>query len=138
MRFEWRPLRAGEPDHELIWLCVTVAAAALLADWTLAGLSLPRCTFRAVTGLPCLTCGATRAALSLLHGEMASAWRFNPLATLAMGGVGVFDVYAAAVLTFGAKRIRMSFPSRRAWAITLGGGTALALANWVYLLRNGG
>jgi len=135
MRFEWRPLRAGEPDHELIWLCVTVASAVLLATWVLAGWPFPRCNFRALTGVPCLTCGATRAALSLLHGEWASAWRFNPLATLAMVGVGVFDAYAAAVLAFRAKRLRVRFPSRRVWKFTLGLGALLALANWVYLLQ---
>jgi|SRR5687768_5119350 len=39
----------------------------------------PRCVFHAVTGLACPGCGALRAAHSFLHGDFATAFRFNPL-----------------------------------------------------------
>lgn len=39
----------------------------------------PRCVFHVVTGLACPGCGALRAAHSFLHGDVAAAFRFNPL-----------------------------------------------------------
>ncbi len=41
------------------------------------------CTFRALTGWPCPTCGTTRAALAVLAGDLGAAWAASPLATLA-------------------------------------------------------
>ena len=135
MRFEWRSLRVGELDHELFWLCVTVTGAALLWCWLALALPWPRCTFLGLTGFPCVTCGATRAALSLLHADPAAAWRFNPLATITICGVGLFDVYAAAVLTMRARRLRVSVSSEASRKVLLGAVAVVAFANWVYLLR---
>jgi hypothetical protein len=39
----------------------------------------PRCTFHVVTGLDCPGCGGLRATHQLLHGEIAEAFRLNPL-----------------------------------------------------------
>ncbi|MGE5345925.1 MAG: DUF2752 domain-containing protein, partial [Acidithiobacillales bacterium] len=40
---------------------------------------LPPCFFHRVTGFPCLTCGGTRAVLSLLAGDLGVALHANPL-----------------------------------------------------------
>ena len=37
------------------------------------------CVFRNVTGLPCPFCGGTRSVGSILSGDLAEAWSFNPL-----------------------------------------------------------
>ena len=54
---------------------------------------LPGCTFRKLTGLNCPGCGMTRAAVAALHGQLGSAFRFNPLGMLllplALAGVGL-------------------------------------------------
>src|SRR5215204_2956963 len=39
----------------------------------------PRCVFYSVTGLACPGCGSLRAVHNLLHGELAAAFRLNPL-----------------------------------------------------------
>lgn len=39
----------------------------------------PQCFFHSVTGLDCPGCGTTRALHSLLHGDVAAAFRFNPM-----------------------------------------------------------
>jgi hypothetical protein len=39
----------------------------------------PRCVFHSVTGLACPGCGSLRAVHNLLHGELAAAFRLNPL-----------------------------------------------------------
>jgi hypothetical protein len=39
----------------------------------------PRCVFHSLTGLACPGCGSLRAVHNLLHGEVAAAFRLNPL-----------------------------------------------------------
>lgn len=39
----------------------------------------PQCVFHSVTGLDCPGCGTTRALHALLHGDVAAAFRFNPM-----------------------------------------------------------
>jgi hypothetical protein len=53
----------------------------------------PPCVFRAVTGLLCPGCGATRAVHHLLHGDVAGAFRLNAMLLL------VGPVLAIAVAT---------------------------------------
>jgi len=42
----------------------------------------PACWWYATTGLKCPGCGGIRATHQLLHGHLAAAWEFNPLAVL--------------------------------------------------------
>jgi hypothetical protein len=44
----------------------------------------PFCVFHRLTGLQCPGCGGLRAAHHLLHGEVMTAFRFNPLFVLAV------------------------------------------------------
>ena len=39
----------------------------------------PKCSLFSLTGLQCPGCGGLRATHQLLHGELLSAWRLNPL-----------------------------------------------------------
>ncbi len=136
MRVERRRLRAGELDHELIWLAVTVGAALLGFIWLALHLPWPSCTFRSVTGWPCATCGATRASLAFLQGDLGAAWRFNPMIAMGLVGIVLFDLYALWVVSTRARRVRFThFPmSARKW---IAGAIVLTVAgNWVYLLRS--
>ena len=135
MRLRWHRLRSGELDHELIWLLVSVTAAALAALWFALSLPWPRCTFLALTGLPCVTCGATRAAMAFLYGDLAAAWHFNPLASVLLGALALFDLYAAAVLITRAPRLRISLTSRLAPRLVAAVAIFAGLLNWGYLLR---
>jgi hypothetical protein len=40
---------------------------------------LPKCSFHFLTGLYCPGCGATRATYHLVHGQLAIAFRYQPL-----------------------------------------------------------
>ncbi len=42
----------------------------------------PSCRFRSWTGLDCPSCGLTRAFVSIAHGDLAAALRFNPVSPL--------------------------------------------------------
>ena len=133
MRIYWRRLQPGELDHELVWLLVSVTSAALGAAWFAMHLPWPRCNFRALFGIPCVTCGSTRSAIALLHGDISAAWAWNPLATFAMLAIVLFDVYAIGVLLSRSPRLRISF-GRAKWPL-LGLLIAAGGLNWVYLLR---
>jgi Protein of unknown function (DUF2752) len=128
-----RPLQPGEINHELIWLTVSLGGLGLAATWFALGLPWPRCAFHSLTGHPCLTCGMTRSTIRFFHGDFIGALRWNPLVFFALCALSIFDVYAFAVLTFPAPRLRLEFtaPEKnliRAFVIVL------LLANWVYLL----
>jgi hypothetical protein len=136
MRLLWRRRTARETDHELIWLAVSVAAIAGGAGWLALSLPWPRCPFFAVTGLPCLTCGATRSAIAFLHGDLFLALRWNPLAFVAFCAVIAFDLYAATVLVFQQPRLRIvdwSIPQKSAVRIA---AICLLALNWIYLLAH--
>jgi hypothetical protein len=136
MQFRWRRLAEHETNHEAIWLAVSAGALAAASVWLALGLPWPICVFHDLTGLPCLTCGATRCTMALLHGNVAAAWRWNPLAFLALAGVALFDLYALTVLLFRAPRLRIAALTQRAKNFTrLAIVIALAL-NWIFLLSH--
>lgn len=134
MRSYFRPLAPKEIDHELLWLLVSSGTFLVLAAWLALGLPTPQCAFHSITGLPCPTCGATRAAIQFLHGHFGTSLRFNPLAFFAFCAVIIFDLYAVAALTTRARRLRIeSFSGaaiKRVRAIAL----LLLACNWLYLL----
>ncbi|HEY2711981.1 MAG TPA: DUF2752 domain-containing protein [Chthoniobacterales bacterium] len=121
-------------DHELLWLVVSLGAVALLGFWLSLGLPTPHCAFRSLTGLPCPTCGATRAAWQFLHGHFLASFLFNPLAFLAYCIVVAFDLYAFAVLILRAPRLRFTGLTSAERAAVRYSVLALLAANWLYLL----
>lgn len=90
------------------------------------------CLFHRLTGLPCLTCGSTRALAALASGDVAGAFSRQPLAvavTIALGAV--FAAYTFCL--FAARRhvfVRLEPSEWRVAGLALAG---LALLNWVYL-----
>lgn len=59
-------------------LFILVIAAFMLRETGGAGL-MPGCVFRKFTGLDCPGCGMTRATYAALHGDLRSAFHFNPV-----------------------------------------------------------
>jgi hypothetical protein len=136
MRVSWRVLAARETDHELIWSSVSLGALAAAAIWFSLHLPWPPCMFLAVTGHPCVTCGATRSAIAFFHGQFLTAWKWNPLVFALFCGITVFDIYALIVLVTRAPRLRVS--QFTALEKNLGRLFVLALLalNWIYLLAH--
>ena len=66
----------------------------------------PRCVFHTLTGLACPGCGSLRAVHSLLHGELATAFRFNPL---------LLTVLPVAAIASVARHFLGSRPARPVW-----------------------
>jgi hypothetical protein len=106
------------------------AAAAPFAPAVAKG--LPPCPFHWLTGLPCATCGGTRALLALSRFDPGAAFLWNPLVTagalaFALGGLIAFG------LALAGREVRVPGP-------TLGLRVALTLAvasNWVFLVAAG-
>ena len=133
----WRRLRPGETDHEMIWLGVSLASLALTWLWLRLGLPLPLCPLHAMTGCPCPSCGATRCVRFALGGDFAAAFLMNPLALCALAATAFFDAYAATVLALRLPRLRAD--GLPAWA---GKSARLATvvtvaANWAWLVWRG-
>ncbi|KWT92861.1 DUF2752 domain-containing protein [Candidatus Magnetominusculus xianensis] len=69
----------------VIFLPVLTAAAAIVylydpsSSWF-----YPKCLFYRLTGLYCPGCGSTRAVHQLLHGNIAAAFKLNPLTVTAL------------------------------------------------------
>ena len=134
MQIHRRSLAREELDHELLWLLVSLGGFLGLAAWLSVRLPLPQCLFHSLTGLPCLTCGATRAAWQFVHGHLAASLAFNPLAFLCYCGLVAYDVYALAVISLRAPRLRLGkfSPAEKRMARSL--AITLLAANWLYLL----
>ena len=136
MRLVWRRSPAAGMDHELIWLAVSAAAFAGAALWLGTGLAWPQCPFLAVTGFPCLTCGATRALIAFAHGDFSRALSWHPLAFVAFWGVIAFDLYAIVVLLGRTPRLRMvdwTNGEKKTARIAV---VAVIVLNWIYLLAH--
>ena len=136
MRLRVQCLAPGEIDHELIWLSASLVSLGVAAAWLTVGLPWPRCVFHQLTGLPCITCGMTRSAIAFFHAHFLAAFEWNPLVFAFMCGVTAFDLYAFAVVTTRAPRLRLIFRSgaekQYARAIVI----AALVLNWVYLLSH--
>ncbi len=136
MRLVWRRVPPEDFNHELVWLAVSLAAAVAGGAWLAIGLSWFACPFRAVTGYPCLTCGATRCAIAFSHGHLSMAWSWNPLAFLGLFGVAVFDLYAAVVLLTRGPRLRVIDWTRAEKNAVRIAVVVLIAVNWAYLLAH--
>lgn len=79
----WRAPTREERQLGVLWGVVAVSALALRPLWLEIAPLLPACPFRTLTGIPCLTCGTTHAAVALFHGRIGAALLANPLAALA-------------------------------------------------------
>lgn len=89
------------------------------------------CPFKALTGVPCATCGMTRAFVRLAHAEPAAALAASPFGALVAGAAWLFAVMVAV-------RFALALPSPglrpgTVRALTIGGALAL-LANWAFLV----
>lgn len=89
------------------------------------------CDFRRATGLPCTSCGMTRAWVWAVRGELGTALRYNIAGTLLLAGIlgnGVFQAARLVGWRPPAKTGRLFAVAAVAWATIWLGSWALRLA----------
>ncbi|MFH1176336.1 MAG: DUF2752 domain-containing protein, partial [Acidobacteriota bacterium] len=79
----WRRASPDERQVAILWGVAAALALVLRPLWLAIAPLLPACPFRSLTGVPCVSCGSTHAALALLDGRLGAALAFNPLAAAA-------------------------------------------------------
>ncbi len=123
---------AGRPPLGAIFGALAIAGGAAVTLLHLDRLPMVFCTFRALTGLPCPTCGSTRALARLATLDVAGAVAMNPLAALVFALIALWALVDLVLL-----------PRRRALSLEVSPRVArglrltalvLFLANWAYLL----
>src|SRR5262245_40700838 len=88
--------RRPDPTYHIVLLAlcsVVLVLAAILSVRNqtqvvvpILGQPLPAlCLARRITGSGCPGCGMTRSFMSLMHGDLAAAWRYNPAGPLLFG-----------------------------------------------------
>lgn len=118
-----------------VGLVICSAGLLLLAGFFPFGKLPPLCTFKHLTGLPCLTCGMTRSWVSMVHGDVAQALAWNPVGAALCVLTLLWCLYLIGRLA-GAPALRLdtSAAERRALRIGLVVGIA---ANWVFVFAEG-
>jgi Protein of unknown function (DUF2752) len=93
------------------------------------------CLFKGLTGIPCPTCGSTRAVGRLVHLDVAGALAMNPLTTLAAALVAIWAVADLGLLARGrALDLEVGRPLAR---LVRGLVVAAVAVNWLYLVAAG-
>ena len=128
MGIGWRRTgRIGVPE-----LFALLGACSFLAARFLPLLAAPSaCPFRALTGLPCASCGMTRAFVSLAHGRAAEAVAASPLGAALAAAAWL---YAALDLLRAALGLPWPALPERAWRALAAMGVGAAAVNWAWML----
>lgn len=135
MRFKERPRDDGQLPVGAILL--VPLALMPVGGWLIEHefVELGRCAFKWLTGIPCMTCGATRATLSLLDGHLLRAVSFQPLIigvyTMFLG-IGIFSI----VQYIRGRDLVVQFTKKERSRV-LYGVLAVAFLNWFYLIAAG-
>jgi hypothetical protein len=129
-------VRAAQgPPLGAIFAGIGVLGGVAVSLFGLDRLPWPLCYFKAISGLPCPTCGSTRALGRLAALDLPGALALNPLATLAAALVALWALADLALMA-----------RQRALAVELGPRLAGAvraavvlgvLLNWAYLIASG-
>lgn len=91
------------------------------------------CLLKCLTGVPCLACRGTRAALALFQGDLRGALWMNPLATVFIAGL---LLYFTQLSLTGRRPVLQISPRESAFSwIAL---ICALFGNWAYVIYRGG
>ncbi len=127
--------RPGAPPLGALFAAIGLVAAAAVWTLRLDRLPLTLCVFKGLTGLPCPTCGSTRALGRLFALDFAGALAMNPFTTLLALVVAAWALADLALLPT-RRALELDASPRVGFALRVG-ALVLFLANWVYLLAAG-
>lgn len=95
-------------------------------------MTLARCSFKVLVGVPCMGCGGTRATLNLLHGDIGEAFFFSPM--IALGWFALMIWGAVSLWLYVAdKELDLRMNRVLTWSMR-GVLIAIPFFNWFYLM----
>ena len=125
----------GAPPLGAIFGSLGLLGAAVVGLLGLDRVPVTFCVFKGLSGLPCPTCGSTRAVARLFELDPAGALAMNPFTTLAAVVIAAWAVVDVLLLPRRrALRVGLSRSLGRAFRIA---AFAAFVANWVYLIAAG-
>jgi len=127
--------RAGARPLGAVFGGIGVLAAAAISLLHLDRLPVTLCVFKGLTGLPCPTCGSTRALGRLFALDVRGALAMNPFTTLVAVVVAAWAV-ADLVLLPARRALEVTVAPRLGLALRVG-ALVLFLLNCVYLMAAG-
>jgi hypothetical protein len=120
-------------------LLAGVLLLPLLAfDWVTSPQALVLCPLRAVTGIPCPSCGLTRALAHLERGHLVQALKFHPFSPLIFLLVLALAVLLLFELATGKTVIGNPLRNRRDVYLVFAGLVVFQIARTVIFFSNGG
>ena len=132
------------PTSRLGAHATTLAFAGVGGAWVAAcafgGLDVVVCPLRAVTGVPCPSCGATRAVRLLLDGQVRSAFLMNPVGPLLVAMATFAVVGVLRDMTMGTDGVRVAGRVMVAWLrrpLIARLAVLAVLANWAWNIQKG-
>lgn len=127
-----RPETDPLPRHlALVYLALAALGWAVLRWRGEAIAAAARCPLFEATGIPCPTCGGTRAALALAHLDPGAALRASPLVTLGALGLGLWGAWGLAATVAPRLRARLELTPAQRRLLRLG-AVVVAAAAWAY------
>ncbi len=118
-----------------MFLGIGVLGAGLVALLRLDRLPLALCTFKRLTGLPCPTCGSTRALARLADFDLAGALGMNPLFVACAVGLVAWGAADLLLLPRG-RTVQLEASPLLVRSFGIAAVTAILL-NWAYLVAMG-
>jgi hypothetical protein len=131
---KWRQPEREERQIALLWAVAAASALVLRPVWLAVAPLLPPCPFRVLTGVPCLTCGTTRAALAFFDARPLDALAANPLAALAGAAFAVGGLAAPLWAAAGLPVPNLGSPLARSTKVAI---VVALLANWAWVIAVG-
>ena len=97
-------------------------------------MTLARCSFKTLVGVPCMGCGGTRATVNLLHGDFFEAFYFSPMIAIGWFALLLWGLVSL-WLYIGDKELDLRMTRGLTWTVR-GVLIAIPFANWFYLIAN--
>jgi len=127
--------RANAPALGAIFAGIGLLAAGAVSLLRLDRIPVTLCVVKGLTGLPCPTCGSTRALGRLFALDFAGALAMNPLTTMVAVVLAAWGLADLALLTR-RRSLGVEASPRIGFALRVL-ALVLLLANWVYLVAVG-